>query len=155
MTLDAGVCRFCGCMEHTPCDGGCAWTDDSRTLCTTCLGAAAIGIELVKAVGVAAAIPTHGLHVAVGDWDALDLDRQRTIVMTIRTWLTAVELQIAGEFDERAIANGEELDALAAFLLEKCPEELSRVPDAPLAAVVIRLLEPHVGSRIVLPGARR
>lgn len=31
-----GRCRFCGCAYRTPCPGGCAWTDDSMTLCTAC-----------------------------------------------------------------------------------------------------------------------
>lgn len=31
-----GVCRVCGCTEATPCPGGCAWTDETQTLCTKC-----------------------------------------------------------------------------------------------------------------------
>jgi hypothetical protein len=31
-----GVCRGCGCTEARACVGGCAWADDSQTLCTTC-----------------------------------------------------------------------------------------------------------------------
>jgi len=31
-----GVCRKCGCTETTPCPGGCAWADETKTLCTTC-----------------------------------------------------------------------------------------------------------------------
>jgi hypothetical protein len=31
-----GVCRECGCTETTPCEGGCAWTDKTKTLCTAC-----------------------------------------------------------------------------------------------------------------------
>lgn len=34
--LQKGVCRVCGCTESTPCPGGCAWTDETETLCTTC-----------------------------------------------------------------------------------------------------------------------
>jgi hypothetical protein len=40
-----GVCRECGCNEEMPCmgvnefgdDATCAWTDESRTLCTACV----------------------------------------------------------------------------------------------------------------------
>lgn len=32
----AGICRVCGCTQSHPCAGGCAWTDDTRTLCTAC-----------------------------------------------------------------------------------------------------------------------
>jgi hypothetical protein len=42
-----GVCRFCGCSEQDACfvDGpcgpeGCAWTDATRSVCTTCAPAA-------------------------------------------------------------------------------------------------------------------
>jgi len=31
-----GVCQVCGCTEYNPCPGGCAWTDETRTLCTAC-----------------------------------------------------------------------------------------------------------------------
>ena len=31
-----GVCRECGCTETTPCAGGCAWVDKTKTLCTAC-----------------------------------------------------------------------------------------------------------------------
>ncbi len=32
----SGVCRVCGCTDDTPCEGGCAWTDKTKTLCTVC-----------------------------------------------------------------------------------------------------------------------
>jgi ParB/RepB/Spo0J family partition protein len=34
---ERGVCRTCGCTHDSPCEGGCAWTDDSETLCTACV----------------------------------------------------------------------------------------------------------------------
>lgn len=34
--LRKGVCRVCGCTESTPCPEGCAWMDESKTLCTAC-----------------------------------------------------------------------------------------------------------------------
>jgi ParB/RepB/Spo0J family partition protein len=32
-----GVCRECKCTNSTSCKGGCAWVDDSETLCTACV----------------------------------------------------------------------------------------------------------------------
>jgi ParB family chromosome partitioning protein len=34
--LTPGVCQECGCTETTPCEGGCAWTDKTKTLCAAC-----------------------------------------------------------------------------------------------------------------------
>lgn len=152
--MTAGTCRFCSCQERTPCPGGCAWTDDTRTLCTTCLGAAALLQSLIPALGIVAAKPKHQIHQAAGSWDALDLESQRVLVKACRTWLDEIQHTVAAELGERALENGEELDAIAAFLLERCPEEFQRSPDEPLAAIVVRLLEPHVGKRVVLAGGR-
>lgn len=30
------VCEGCGCSEGDACEGGCAWADNSDTLCTAC-----------------------------------------------------------------------------------------------------------------------
>jgi hypothetical protein len=31
-----GVCRKCGCTDARACEGGCAWADETQTLCTRC-----------------------------------------------------------------------------------------------------------------------
>lgn len=33
-----GTCRACGCTENAACPEGCAWADDSHTICTSCAG---------------------------------------------------------------------------------------------------------------------
>ena len=33
---EAGTCRYCGCTEEHACPDGCAWADDTLTICTTC-----------------------------------------------------------------------------------------------------------------------
>lgn len=148
--LASGSCRFCSCTETKPCEGGCAWTDDTRSLCTTCLGAVAILIEMVKALSIVASSPKAGLHQAVGSWHGLPLEQQRILVKTMRYWLDGVEKQVVAELGERARDNGEELDAIAGFILERDPELLAS-SEMPLAGVVIKLLEPHIGNRIVTP----
>ena len=35
MTTD--TCRLCGCTEDHPCPTGCAWADETRTVCTLCV----------------------------------------------------------------------------------------------------------------------
>jgi hypothetical protein len=32
-----GTCRVCGCTEFEACPGGCAWADETHTLCTNCV----------------------------------------------------------------------------------------------------------------------
>lgn len=34
--MPKGICETCGCAYNTPCEGGCAWTDNTETLCTSC-----------------------------------------------------------------------------------------------------------------------
>jgi hypothetical protein len=37
----AGVCRWCGCTDRSPCDDGteaCRWVDAGHTLCSACAG---------------------------------------------------------------------------------------------------------------------
>ena len=29
-------CEFCRCTTHKPCEGGCAWSDEARRVCTRC-----------------------------------------------------------------------------------------------------------------------
>lgn len=33
---EPGRCVGCGCTECAPCDGGCSWADEDRTLCSVC-----------------------------------------------------------------------------------------------------------------------
>lgn len=33
----AGICKHCGCTAERACGGGCAWVDESETLCSACL----------------------------------------------------------------------------------------------------------------------
>lgn len=151
--LVAGVCRFCRCEELKPCDGGCAWTDETQTLCTTCLNAVAVLQVIVQALGIFAAKPKHGIHISKARWDALELQEQRGLVMQFRLWIDQVQDHLAAEMGETAQANAEEMDAIASFLLE---QEVQVEAEETLSAVVIRLLGPQVGSRIIVPaGASR
>ena len=34
---EPGVCRVCGCTEENACEGGCAWANEEKTLCTACV----------------------------------------------------------------------------------------------------------------------
>lgn len=34
--MPAGICSDCGCTEEKPCEGGCSWTNETRTLCSRC-----------------------------------------------------------------------------------------------------------------------
>jgi hypothetical protein len=148
--MKAGTCRFCSCIETRPCDGGCAWTDDTRTLCTACLAAATIAMELVRILGIVSATPKADVHLTkAGSWDGITLEQQRGLVLACRTYLAGVNQVLETELGEQARDNAEELDVIASFMLDKCPDELTREGE-PLSAIVVRLLTPHVGKRVVL-----
>ena len=38
--MESGICRVCGCTEHSPCYhptyGYCWWADESHTICSHC-----------------------------------------------------------------------------------------------------------------------
>jgi hypothetical protein len=59
-----GVCRECGCTETTPCEGGCAWTDKTKTLCTACKMAKEHRWEKQNLVMIASkgGIPMHDIY---------------------------------------------------------------------------------------------
>lgn len=37
MTLQPGVCRWCGCDDDHACADGCTWADANWTLCSACV----------------------------------------------------------------------------------------------------------------------
>lgn len=48
LAVRARRCRVCGCSDHRPCPGGCAWVgthplDPDWDLCTRCVGAPGAG----------------------------------------------------------------------------------------------------------------
>lgn len=51
-----GQCRECGCTDTRACEGGCAWADDSHTLCSRCIRRA-----LARAAGI---LPRVSLEIA-------------------------------------------------------------------------------------------
>jgi hypothetical protein len=145
----AGACRFCGCQEDTPCPGGCAWTDESQTLCTHCLTLVEVAITFVDALGVAMSGPRSLMRSQVSAWTALSIAAQRQIVAALHTHLEDTYDEIAQSIMDEAFLDSR---AITEFLDARCPEELEKDDTEPLGAIVIRLLEPHVGSRLVLPG---
>ena len=149
MTL--GSCRYCGCEEDAACPGGCAWTDAMQTLCTTCLEAEVLAEQVVRVVGFAADVarPRINLVDATAGWVALTPDQKQLLVMTVRAIVERLHQTIAGELETEVRSALIELDEIAGFLQEACPEALR--PDESISVLVRRLLKPHVGSRLVLP----
>jgi hypothetical protein len=145
------ACLYCGCTEHAPCDGGCAWANAEETICTVCQAAVDIAAELVTILGVVAANPKAGLRIHSAKWTALTVDQQRVLVMTTRATIDGIRAALLESIAEDAVAAALELNVITGWLLEKAPEAIGVEDTA--SDVVIRLLAPHVGSRIVLPGA--
>lgn len=150
--MTPGTCRFCSCQEDTPCSGGCAWTDDTRTLCTVCLSAATVAMQLVKILGAVERNPHAPVRIVCKRWDDLTLASQQVLVMVCRAYLEAVQQHLKEEQTEEAVEAFEEIRTVAAFFMERCPDELRE--GETFSATLIRLLEPHVGKRVVLAGGR-
>lgn len=152
--MTTGICTHCSCTEHNPCSGGCAWTDDDRTVCTQCAAAVDIASELVKILGAVAAHPKAGIRLATARWELLPPEQQRTLVMTMRATVDGIRQALLDQLTEEAVVAAIEFNAIQGFLLERCPHELERDEER-LSDVVMRLLDPHVGGRIVMPGGVR
>ena len=139
--MSAGTCRHCGCTAERPCDGGCAWTDDTRTLCSRCAFGEQVARVFLEAIQ---AVPRPG-H--IGPSDPLP----SVFVMTCRAVMEAVREEFLAAIGEEAASAAVELGQLAAFLYERFPTEMETADaaDKRVVDVVVRLLEPR---RIVLPG---
>ena len=59
-----GVCRECGCTETTPCEGGCAWMDKTKTLCTACQMAKEHRWEKqnITTIALKGGVPMHDIY---------------------------------------------------------------------------------------------
>jgi hypothetical protein len=145
----AGSCRFCGCTEEAACPGGCAWTDDSQTLCSQCLTVVDVAIAFVDALGVVMTGPQALTRRRESAWAALSIEAQRQLVSALSTHLEDVYDEIAQSIMDEAFLDSR---TILEFLQARCPEQLDHDKE-PLGQLVVRLLEPHVGSRLVLWGS--
>lgn len=149
VTPAAGTCRYCRCTEEQACDGGCGWSDDAQTICTLCAESARIAAELVAILGVVATHPKAGIRLATAKWDLLPLEQQLVLVMTCRATIEGIRAAILEALGEDAVAAGVELNIITGFLLEQFPDKVTDADTA--SSAVMRLLQPHIGSRIVMP----
>lgn len=147
--LAAGTCRFCGCTDAEACDDGCRWVDTGQTTCSICHFAAGLAGELVAILGVVAAHPTAGIRLSTTTWQELPLEQQRVLVMTCRGVVEGIRDVLLETVRDEGVEAAIELSTIGRFLVERCPEAVAG--DTSMSEVVIRLLEPHIGSRIVLP----
>jgi len=146
----AGLCRYCACQDESPCEaGGCAWSDDARTICSLCAESVHIAAELVAILGVVATNPKAGIRIATAKWERLALEQQRVLVLTCRATIEGIRDALLAALGDDAIAAGVELSIISGFLLERFSDQVTE--DDSTSRAVIRLLEPHIGSRIVLP----
>ena len=149
--MTPGLCRYCACSETNPCIYGCAWTDDTRTLCSVCADAVGTARALVDAAGVA--IATEGIRLVTSSFDRLPLERQAILVKTCRELVDSVREGIALALNDEAIEAVRQVDTISGFLLEHFPQEVG--DDDTAADVIARVLTPHIGSRIIVPGGGR
>ena len=139
--MTAGICRYCSCSETAACWGGCAWTDETQTLCTSCRRAEVLAEQLVRVLIVAAAktSPAVAIDLVKGTeaWRAL---------MSAAGVLEEITRELAGELLDGARDALIELDEIQG-VLEGLGEQ--RDEESTLDAVR-RLLPPR--PRILIPG---
>jgi hypothetical protein len=150
--VTAGTCRYCECTETAPCAGGCAWTDETLTLCTVCAEVVETARELVHVLHITAADAAAPLRVGVASFNTLTVAEQRTLVTICRALVDNVREGIAAAISEEAVEAIRQVDAIGAFLLQHCPDQVG--DDDTAADVVLRILDRNLGSRLVLPGGR-
>ena|ERR1051325_7828921 len=148
----AGTCRYCSCTDEEACDGGCSWADESRSICSTCAVTLDIAKHLVTVFGAVVASPKAKLQTSVeARWEALTDEQQKVLVFSCRGVMEAIRDGLRAGLDDDALANRQEIETIADFLLEHA-DACDNGTDESISAIVIRLLTPHVGSRIVLAG---
>lgn len=147
--MTPGSCRFCQCTETAACEGGCSWADDARTVCSQCASAAAIADTFLLAL---ARVPVAEGHVPVARFSSFSVETQTALVTTCRevsaSWVTATADALSDDAQD-ALAAAAELDRIALYLATRARHELRDRES--ISGMVMRLLEPHVGSGLVLP----
>lgn len=147
----AGTCRYCVCTDAVGCEAGCSWTDDTQTLCSLCQDAEDLAQKVVDLFGRVGPMLRPPAALPAPAWADLIFEQQQVLVMAHRRIVEATRETLIEEVSEDAIGAMVACRSLAKFLTSHCPQHLEG--DEPIEDVVIRLLEPHVGSRIVMPGS--
>lgn len=139
--MTAGVCQYCTCQGHTPCAGGCAWTDESQTLCTTCLSAEMMAEMAVRTL-TASGTP---LNLVASTWAELSHEQKQLLVMTMRTVYDRVLVAALQDLREDAAVALDIVSDLQELIVTRYPDAVR--PDDTLVDTVARL----IGPRLVVP----
>lgn len=147
----AGTCQICGCTDDRACEGGCGWADDDHTICTVCFLAGEVAEQVVTVFAQLGPRMRPPAPLASPVWTDLTFEQQQLLIMALRRVAEALRDTMLEELTLEAVDAMNGVRLIRQFLAQHCPQHLHE--DEPLEAVVVRLLEPHVGSRIVLPGS--
>lgn len=149
--MSAGECRWCACREDTPCPSGCAWTDDSRTICSLCAGAEVLAQLLVRTAAPLG--DQRRVRLVSSAWQDLASDQQQLLVRGCASVLATTRREYEAQLQDEAVAALVEIETLAAFLAQHFRDDIRQ--DEPISLMVGRLLAPQLGapvrSRIILP----
>ena len=149
-----GVCKFCECTDEQACEVGCAWADAEHTVCTLCNTAVTVAGSFLTVFNEVR-FRERPQRLADRDvtWSALSPHHQRVLVMVTRavceSWVETNLLQLSEEAIEN-LAAANELGLIAELLATKAPHELRE--GETVSQMVTRLLEPHLGTGLILPG---
>lgn len=103
----------------------------------------------VRTIGTAAR-EGAGVPLVTGEWAMLTFDQQHLLVMAARAVLDRTAEALQFQINEEVLYAARQVEMIAVFLAEHFRDELR--PGESISTLVVRLLEPHVGARIVLPG---
>lgn len=145
----SGTCQYCACTDDRGCEDGCSWMDDTHTLCSLCHGAQELAIRVLAIFGAVGPLLRPPVALPVPAWTDLTGDQQQVLVMAHRRTAEAMRDALMEGMTDEAIDAIVATRGLLQFLTTHCPQALR--DDEPLELTVIRLLEPHVGRRIVIP----
>lgn len=145
----AATCKYCTCTDERGCEAGCSWSNPERTICSLCAIALEVAQRFVEILGKVAPRARPPIPFVPITWDQLTPEHQQLLVMACRRTADAFREAMLEELTDDAIAAIQEMNTIAKFLIEKCPDQVR--DEETTDAIVIRLLAPHVGNRIVAP----
>lgn len=153
MATRATHCVYCLCNDTALCESGCSWVEDpaGRAICSSCADSEDVATrvwELILSLSPRAKPP---IAVEAPVWADLGFPNQQLLVMAHKRLIERAYQAMGEELSDQAFAALLALQGITQFIHERAPQHLQ--DDRPIEEVVMQLLEPQLGSRIILPGS--
>lgn len=150
--VDMRACVYCLCTDTTPCQGGCSWVEDpaGRAICSSCADSEDVAKKVVELFGGLGPRMRPPAELPSPAWADLTFDQQQLLVIAHKRLIEAACAEMADELNDQATGALVAVTNIVRFIHERAPQHLQG--DEPIDDVVMTLLAPQLGSRIVLPG---